>query len=196
MWCHWNYWIKIVNAVDSPLTKRGGDKLNAGKALLVSWSTLSQCKFSLGSEQHECVQCQCGSVNSMNMFIWRCAQGNEPSKKYWGMQCRGTKPSCIKNITTFTWSGLLNLASTEPVLLFLLCGVDELDHPHRHARKYVHLFCWTDATNITVHISWQFHVGRLLLTGNFSWFFGYFLREKKSKTNDFWMAIPTQHKNR
>ena len=130
-----------MNAICSLLTKRGGDKLNAGKTLLVSRSTLSQCKFSLGSEQHECTQCQRGSVNSMNMFTWRCAQGNEPSKKYWGVQCRGTESGCIKNVATFTWSGLLNLACAEPVLLFLLCGVDELDHPHRHARKYVHLCC-------------------------------------------------------
>ena len=130
-----------MSAINSPLTKRGGDKLNAGKTLLVSQSTLSQCKLSLGSEQHECAQCQRGSVNSMNMFTWRCAQGNEPSKKYWGMQCRGTKSGCIKNVTTFAWSGLLNLARTERVLLFLHCSMGELDHPRRHARKYVQLYC-------------------------------------------------------
>lgn len=191
MWCRWSYWIKIVNAINSLLTKRAGDKLNAGKTLSVSRSTLSRCKFSLGSEQHECAQCQRGSVNSKNMFTWHRAQGNEPSKKNWGMQRRGTKSGCIKNVTTFTWSGLLSLACTEPVLLFLLCGVDELDHPHRHARKYIRLYCWTDATNIAMHRSWQFNVSRLLPIGNFSWFFEW---EKKCKNNYFWMAILTQHK--
>lgn len=167
-----------MNPINSPLTKRGGDKLNAGKTLL-SRSRLGQCKCSLGSEQHECAQCQRGSVNTMNMFTWRCARGNEPSKKYWGMQCRGTKSGCTQNVTTFTWSGLLNLARTEPVLLFLRCVVDELDHPRRHARKHVHLYCWTAATDIAMHISWWFNVGRWLPIGNFAWFFGYFKGEKE-----------------
>lgn len=137
-----------MNAINSLLTKRGGDKLNAGKTLLVSQSMLSQCKFSLGSEQHECAQCH------MSMFTWCCAQGKEPSKKSWGMQCRGTKAGCIRDVTTLTWFGLLSFACTEPLLLFLCC-VGELNHPHRPGRKYVHLCRWTDATNIAVCISWN-----------------------------------------
>lgn len=50
-----------------------------------------------------------------------CAQGEEPSKKYWGMHCGDAQSAYIENVTAFT------RAHAELLLLFSPCGMDK---PH------------------------------------------------------------------
>lgn len=33
-----------------------------------------------------------------------CAQGEEPSKKYWGMHCGDAQSAYLENVTAFTWT--------------------------------------------------------------------------------------------